>query len=82
LIHDAQYTPDEFAKKSFWGHCTIDYTLALAKRAGVKALAMFHHDPGHSDDVMDGLIQDAKTKGRALGIPEIVGAYEGLCIDL
>ena len=43
---------------------------------------MFHHDPGHSDDQMDQLIEDAKCKGQAMGIPEIVGAYEGLSIEL
>jgi phosphoribosyl 1,2-cyclic phosphodiesterase len=82
LIHDAQYTPDEFAVKSYWGHCTVDYALMLAKRAGVKALAMFHHDPGHSDERMDELIEDAKCKGLAMGIPEIIGTYEGLVLDL
>ncbi len=82
MIHDAQYTPEEFYTKSYWGHCTIDYTLSIAKAAGVKALAMFHHDPGHSDDQLDQLIEDAKCKGRAMGIPEIIGTYEGLSIDL
>ena len=68
--------------KSYWGHCTVDYALMLAKRAGVKALAMFHHDPGHSDERMDELIEDAKCKGLAMGIPEVIGTYEGLVLDL
>ena len=82
MIHDAQYTPTEFAQKSYWGHCTIDYALSIAKAAGVKTFAMFHHDPGHSDDTMDELIEDAKCKGRALGIPDVIGTYEGLVVDL
>jgi len=82
MIHDAQYTPDEFVQKSYWGHCTIDYALMIAKQAGVKTFAMFHHDPGHSDDQMDQLIEDAKCKGKVMGIPEVIGTYEGLVVDL
>ena len=50
LIHDAQYTTSEFAQKSHWGHCTVDYAVLVAKQAGVRKLAMFHHDPSHSDE--------------------------------
>ncbi len=32
LIHDAQYTPEEFAEKYHWGHCTVDYALFVARR--------------------------------------------------
>ena len=53
LIHDAQYTPTEFRDKSTWGHCTIEYAVWLAAEAGVKQLALFHHDPAHTDDVLD-----------------------------
>ena len=35
LIHDAQYTPEEFAVKSHWGHCTVDYAVHVAREAGV-----------------------------------------------
>ena len=45
LIHDAQYTPEEFAVKSTWGHCTVEYAVWLAAECGVKTLALFHHDP-------------------------------------
>lgn len=82
MIHDAQYTPEEFAVKSYWGHCTIDYSLHIAKTAGVKTFAMFHHDPAHSDEQMDALIEDAKCKGRMMGIPEVIGTYEGMVLDL
>ncbi len=40
LIHDAQYTPEEFAVKSTWGHCTVDYAVWLAAECGVKTLAL------------------------------------------
>ena len=51
LIHDAQYTPPEFARKSHWGHCTHEYAVFVAKEAGAKRLALFHHDPARDDDV-------------------------------
>ena len=34
LIHDAQYTPAEFARKSTWGHCTVEYAVWLAGEVG------------------------------------------------
>ena len=53
LIHDAQYTVEEFAQKSHWGHCTVEYAAWVAKECGVSTLALFHHDPTHSDDMLD-----------------------------
>ena len=55
LIHDSQYTESEFAVKSNWGHCTIDYALWLAGECNVRTLALFHHDPGRTDDALDEL---------------------------
>ena len=81
LIHDAQYTPDEFAQKSHWGHCTIDYAIRVAREAGVHTLVLFHHDPSHTDDRMDELLADARAAAGAHG-PEVLAAYEGLRIRL
>jgi phosphoribosyl 1,2-cyclic phosphodiesterase len=81
LIHDAQYTRSEFAEKSTWGHCTIDYAVKVAQEAGARRLVLFHHDPSHCDDVLDGLLVDAKgTAGH--GGPEVLAAYEGLQLIL
>src|SRR4051794_7319432 len=64
LIHDAQYRPDEFEAKAHWGHCTIDYALLVAKEAGARRVALFHHDPAHGDDELDRLLADAQEAGR------------------
>ena len=77
LIHDAQYTVDEFAEKPHWGHCTVDFAVELARAAGVRKLVLFHHDPSHDDDAMDELVGYARTCAGPGG-PEIIGAYEGL----
>lgn len=81
LIHDAQYTAEEFAVKRDWGHCTVDYAVHVAAEAGAKRLALFHHDPSHDDDLVDCLLAKARlgAKGR---IDEVVAAAEGLTIVL
>lgn len=81
LIHDAQYTLAEFAEKSHWGHCTIDYAIRVAREAGVKKLVLFHHDPSHGDDRMDEIFECALAMAGTGG-PEVVAAYEGLRISL
>jgi phosphoribosyl 1,2-cyclic phosphodiesterase len=80
VIHDAQYTPDEFAQKAHWGHCTIDYAVHVAAEAGARRLALFHHDPSHDDDTVDRLAADAVELGAERGV-EVVAAYEGLTIS-
>jgi phosphoribosyl 1,2-cyclic phosphodiesterase len=82
LIHDAQYTPEEFARKSDWGHCTMAYAVLVARQAGARRLCLFHHDPSHSDDDLDRLHGELRA---AMGddLPaEIIGAREGLQIQL
>ncbi|MDQ2754014.1 MAG: MBL fold metallo-hydrolase [Actinomycetota bacterium] len=81
LIHDAQYTRAEFAEKSHWGHCTVDYAVQVARQAGVPRLVLFHHDPAHDDDQMDLLLADARRSSGEDG-PEILAAYEGQHITL
>ena len=81
LIHDAQYTPSEFARKSEWGHCTIEYAVWFAAEAGARKLALFHHDPSRHDDVLDRLAAAAATCGRELGV-EVFAAREGTTVQL
>jgi phosphoribosyl 1,2-cyclic phosphodiesterase len=81
LIHDAQYTPQEFSERSDWGHCMVDYAVWLAATSGVRTLALFHHDPGHHDDLIDVLAESAAACGRSQGL-EVIAAREGLAIDL
>jgi len=55
LIHDAQYTPDELKLKRGWGHSSWEQAIAVAERAGVKKLALFHHDPEHNDTFLSNM---------------------------
>lgn len=52
LIADAQYSEDEYTRQRGWGHSTFHQAIEIAKNAGVKQLAFFHHDPKHTDDVL------------------------------
>ncbi len=81
LIHDAQYTPEEFAQKSNWGHCTVEYAVHVAAEAGVKRLALFHHDPGHHDEFVDCLLDKARI-AAGHRIDEVLAAAEGLTVVL
>ena len=81
LIHDAQYTPSEFAIKSTWGHCTIDYALWLAQHCGVGKLALYHHDPTRTDDALDEVGRCAEAAAEARGF-KAFAAYEGLTVDV
>ena len=55
LIHDAQYTPDELKVKRGWGHSSWEQAIEVAERAGVKKLALFHHDPEHNDTFLSNM---------------------------
>jgi hypothetical protein len=80
VIHDAQYTRDEFAMKADWGHCTPEYAVWLAVEAGAKCVALFHHDPTHDDDAVDRILHDVRA-ARSADI-EIIAAHEGLALHI
>jgi phosphoribosyl 1,2-cyclic phosphodiesterase len=82
LIHDAQYTDDEFADRAHWGHCTIEYAIEVARQANVRALVLFHHDPSHHDEFLDGVAADASRRSAQLGLGAVFTAYEGLRVSL
>jgi ribonuclease BN (tRNA processing enzyme) len=81
LIHDAQYTVEEFPAKSTWGHCTPDFAVHVAKEAGVRRLALFHHDPTHHDDAVDEILVGARRLAAGSCLDEVVAAHEGLVIS-
>ena len=52
LIHEAQYTSEELKTKKGWGHSSYDQAIEVAELAGVKQLAITHHDPEHDDQFL------------------------------
>lgn len=81
VIHDAQFEAAEFASKSDWGHCTIEYAVRVAEAAGARRLALFHHDPSHSDDIVDRLLVEARQAVTVDGL-EVIAAAEGVTVSL
>ena len=77
LIHDAHYTPEELKTRKGWGHSSWEQAIEVAKRAGVKKLALFHHAPEHTDEFL--LHLEIKCKKR---FPDAFLAREGLEIKL
>jgi phosphoribosyl 1,2-cyclic phosphodiesterase len=59
LLHDAQYSSEEYAARVGFGHSSISQALRFAALAGVARLVPFHHDPSHSDDDLDRLMAEA-----------------------
>jgi len=64
LICDAQYTEEEYRYKRGWGHGRWTDALSLGLAAGVKRLALYHHDPMRSDADIDRLVEDSRRKVR------------------
>jgi len=79
VIHDAQYTDEEYRDKVGWGHSSLEYAVDVALAAGVERLVLFHHDPAHDDAAMERMEAMARAhvgrRGQAL---EVLAAREGL----
>jgi phosphoribosyl 1,2-cyclic phosphodiesterase len=62
LIHDCQYTDEEYPAHIGWGHSKLTDALSFAHRTDVERVLLFHHDPLHSDDFLDGLGEDVAQR--------------------
>lgn len=67
LIHDAQYTDEEYPQHLGWGHSALGDTLTFGARTGARRMLLFHHDPLHSDEMLDGVGAAAAERWAALG---------------
>src|SRR6185312_6495664 len=69
LIHDCQYTDEEYPEHVGWGHSRLTDTLTFARRVEAQRLLMFHHDPLHSDDFLDRFHDEAQERSAARTAP-------------
>jgi ribonuclease BN (tRNA processing enzyme) len=83
MIHDTQYTAEEYASTSNpvqgFGHSTYNMAIENASRAGVYCLIPFHYSPRHSDKELN------KRKEEYAGNIDpilFLMSYEGLSITL
>jgi ribonuclease BN (tRNA processing enzyme) len=81
LLHDSQYTEEEYAHRVGWGHSSVAHAAAFARAAGVRRFAMFHHDPMRSDRELEALYDDVAEIVRDEQEPPLI-AREGLEINL
>jgi phosphoribosyl 1,2-cyclic phosphodiesterase len=61
LIHDGQYTENEYKRYKGWGHSTCEQAAKVALLANVKRLIITHHDPDHNDDFLDSMEKDCQA---------------------
>ena len=81
LLHDSQYSADEYRERVGWGHSSVGHAVAFARLTKARRLVMFHHDPNHFDEDLEVLHGQAGDLWGAGGEPPIL-AYEGMEIDL
>ena len=62
LIHDCQFTPDEYEHRLGWGHSTTEQVARFAEKTEVDRLLLFHHDPMHSDEQLDQMREDVVAR--------------------
>jgi ribonuclease BN (tRNA processing enzyme) len=84
LLHDAQFTEEEYGQRVGWGHSSVAHAVELGLRAAVEQLILFHHDPMHSDAELEALLERARELWGAGGggdpAPRL--AYDGLSFAL
>lgn len=80
LIHDSQYTGAEYAIRQGWGHSAFEQTLAFAALSGVRRLVPFHHDPEHSDTLLDEIF--AEEVQKASPAFQVVAGLEGATFEV
>lgn len=83
VIHDAQYIAEEYPQKIGWGHSTVEYALALCRAAGVKTVALTHHDPSRDDDAIDRIVAKARADLQDVASAmEVMAATEGSALSI
>jgi CheY-like chemotaxis protein/phosphoribosyl 1,2-cyclic phosphodiesterase len=81
LIHDAQYTVEEYPQRMNWGHTPAEWAVDYALAAGVKRLALFHHDPQRDDAALDRLVDVCRRRAANTGL-DVFAAAEGQVVVL
>ncbi len=77
MIYDATYTESEYIVHAGWGHSTWQEAVRLAQKASVKQLVLFHHDPSHTDTILDEIAAELEKLDA-----NVVIAHEGMVITL
>jgi phosphoribosyl 1,2-cyclic phosphodiesterase len=75
VIYDSMYTDAEYDTYVGWGHSTWQEGVRLCRAAGAKRLVVFHHDPEHDDETLDGIAREVERE-----LPGSIVARDGLVV--
>src|SRR5262245_37436785 len=67
VIHDAQYTAEDYPDKINWGHSPAETAVDYALAAHARRLALTHHDPLRSDEAVDRIVAACRARVRKAG---------------
>jgi len=80
LIHDAQYTDEEYAQRVGWGHSSMKQAMQFAELVRAKHLVPFHHDPSHDDLTLERMI--SRTVAAIKPTFQVTTAKEGAVFEV
>jgi ribonuclease BN (tRNA processing enzyme) len=80
LIHDGQYTAEEYKSHLGWGHSSFEHAINSANKARVKNLILFHHDPNRTDAQLEKLEEEYRKRVAGKTSMRIMMAREGMTI--
>jgi phosphoribosyl 1,2-cyclic phosphodiesterase len=80
LIHDAQYSTKEYKQRVGFGHSCLTHAFRFAQLAEVKQFVPFHHDPAHTDEMLDQMIEDTIAEEQPSF--RVIPGMEGAVVDI
>jgi len=81
LLHDAQYSEDEYEERIGWGHSSVEAAVEFTRAVAARRLVLFHHEPGHADDSLRRLEDHAQSLADG-GEQAATLAREGMVLEL
>lgn len=76
LIHDGQYTDEEYATHVGWGHSSVTQVVAFAELAGARHAVLFHHDPVRADEELEAMLAESQIRHRGSPVTISLAAEE------
>ena len=80
LIHDSQYTIQEYEERVGFGHSCLNHAFRFGELTQVKEFVPFHHDPAHSDRMLERMISD--TVAELQPSYAVIPGKEGTVINI
>lgn len=81
LIHDCQYTSEEYTRRVGWGHSSVEHVATFVGKTEARSLLMFHHDPMHTDAELESIREEAVER-TGLSEDRCTLAAEGASLEI